>query len=184
MIRDAHPGSGSWFFTLPGSRIQGSKRHRIPDPDPQHCFERCFTARKEARTWNGYLPHTYWRILLNPYPDPGCCWIRIQSGSTPRFLLARKNCGSKTVIYVFLNSYKGHTGQAPGEASSPTENSSDMKFFHFVLFLEKILACLDPDPLTHLNPDPVRIRNCSQAIVRISENIPLFITGTCKLFLK
>ncbi len=24
-----HPGSGSWFFTHPGSRIQGSKRHRI-----------------------------------------------------------------------------------------------------------------------------------------------------------
>ncbi len=24
--------------TYPGSRIQGSKRHRIPDPDPQHCF--------------------------------------------------------------------------------------------------------------------------------------------------
>ncbi len=23
----------------PGSRIQGSKRHRIPDPDPQHWFE-------------------------------------------------------------------------------------------------------------------------------------------------
>jgi hypothetical protein len=22
----------------PGSRIQGSKRHRIPDPDPQHCL--------------------------------------------------------------------------------------------------------------------------------------------------
>jgi hypothetical protein len=21
----------------PGSRIQGSKRYRIPDPDPQHC---------------------------------------------------------------------------------------------------------------------------------------------------
>jgi hypothetical protein len=21
----------------PASRIQGSKRHRIPDPDPQHC---------------------------------------------------------------------------------------------------------------------------------------------------
>jgi hypothetical protein len=28
MIRVVHPGS----------RIQGSKRHRIPDPDPQHCF--------------------------------------------------------------------------------------------------------------------------------------------------
>ncbi len=24
------------IFTHPGSRIQGSKRHRIPDPDPQH----------------------------------------------------------------------------------------------------------------------------------------------------
>ncbi len=24
------------FRTHPGSRIQGSKRHRIPDPDPQH----------------------------------------------------------------------------------------------------------------------------------------------------
>ncbi len=38
-IRDVYPGSGSWFFTHLGSRIQGSKRHRIPDsgsriPDP------------------------------------------------------------------------------------------------------------------------------------------------------
>ncbi len=32
MIRDVHPESGSWFFTHPGSWIQGSKRHRIPDP--------------------------------------------------------------------------------------------------------------------------------------------------------
>jgi hypothetical protein len=24
--------------TYSGSRIQGSKRHRIPDPDPQHCL--------------------------------------------------------------------------------------------------------------------------------------------------
>ncbi len=26
----------------PGSRIQGSKRHRIPDPDPQHCKKEYF----------------------------------------------------------------------------------------------------------------------------------------------
>ncbi len=38
MIRVVHPGSGSILFTHPGSRIQGSKRHRIPDPDPQHRF--------------------------------------------------------------------------------------------------------------------------------------------------
>ncbi len=37
MIRDVHPGSWTWFLTHPGSRIQGSKRHRIPDQDPQHC---------------------------------------------------------------------------------------------------------------------------------------------------
>jgi hypothetical protein len=29
MVRVVHPGSGSWFLTHPGSRIQGSKRHRI-----------------------------------------------------------------------------------------------------------------------------------------------------------
>jgi hypothetical protein len=28
------PGSGK---TYSGSRIHGSKRHRIPNPDPQHC---------------------------------------------------------------------------------------------------------------------------------------------------
>jgi hypothetical protein len=30
--RKYDPGSGSWFFTHPGSRIQASKRQRIPDP--------------------------------------------------------------------------------------------------------------------------------------------------------
>ncbi len=30
------PVSGCWLSTHPGSRIQGSKRHRIPDPDPEH----------------------------------------------------------------------------------------------------------------------------------------------------
>ncbi len=32
----------------PGSRIQGSKRHRIPDPDPQHCLEQNVLARNET----------------------------------------------------------------------------------------------------------------------------------------
>ncbi len=36
MIWVVHPRSGSWFFNQSGSRIQGSKRHRMPDPDPQH----------------------------------------------------------------------------------------------------------------------------------------------------
>ncbi len=29
-----------------GSRIQGSKRHRIPDPDPQHCYKHCCNLDK------------------------------------------------------------------------------------------------------------------------------------------
>jgi hypothetical protein len=33
MIRNIHPGSG---FFHPRSQIQGSIKHRIPDPDPQH----------------------------------------------------------------------------------------------------------------------------------------------------
>jgi len=34
MIRVVHPRSGSWYFYP--SRIQRSKRHRIPNPDQQH----------------------------------------------------------------------------------------------------------------------------------------------------
>ncbi len=41
MVRVFHPGSrsGSSLFIHPGSRIHGSKRHRIPDPGSgsQHC---------------------------------------------------------------------------------------------------------------------------------------------------
>jgi hypothetical protein len=32
MIRDVHPGSGFLFFTLLGPRLQGPKRHQIPNP--------------------------------------------------------------------------------------------------------------------------------------------------------
>jgi hypothetical protein len=36
-IRDPGSGIRDPEKTYSGSRIQGSKRHRIPDPDPQHC---------------------------------------------------------------------------------------------------------------------------------------------------
>jgi hypothetical protein len=45
-IRD--PGSGK---TYSGSRIQGSKRHRIPDPDPQHCIIGTGTVAKVEPTY-------------------------------------------------------------------------------------------------------------------------------------
>ncbi len=37
MIRVVLPGSRNPDADILLSRIQGSKRHRIPDPDPQHC---------------------------------------------------------------------------------------------------------------------------------------------------
>jgi hypothetical protein len=44
---------------------------------------------------------------------------------------------------------------APGEASSPTENFLNIKFIlKIFLYSGTILACLDLDPLTHLNLDP------------------------------
>ncbi len=36
-IRDPRSGIRDPEKTYSGSLIQGSKRHRIPDPDPQHC---------------------------------------------------------------------------------------------------------------------------------------------------
>ncbi len=37
-IQDLRSGIPNKPIPDPGSRIQGSKRHRIPDPDPQHCI--------------------------------------------------------------------------------------------------------------------------------------------------
>jgi hypothetical protein len=37
-IRDPRSGIRDPEKTYSGSRIQGSKRHLIPDPDPQHCY--------------------------------------------------------------------------------------------------------------------------------------------------
>ncbi len=45
--------SGCWLSTIPGSRIQGSKRHRIPDPDPQHWY---FVILFLWKGWNGGIP--------------------------------------------------------------------------------------------------------------------------------
>ncbi len=47
-----NPGSRTCIkeFTHPRSRSQGSKRHRIPDPDPQHCHHHLNTVgTKDAK---------------------------------------------------------------------------------------------------------------------------------------
>ncbi len=37
----------------PGSRIQGSKRHRIPDPDPQYWFKE-ESKKQYSRIWSQF----------------------------------------------------------------------------------------------------------------------------------
>jgi hypothetical protein len=54
MNRDVLP-AGFFPHSGSGSRIQGSKYHRIPDPDPQHCtvfmYQTC--ARKKMLVCDG-----------------------------------------------------------------------------------------------------------------------------------
>jgi hypothetical protein len=59
--------------TYSGSRIQGSKRHQIPDPDPQHC-------------WFGYL-ELYW--------DKSWIWISIETHAEFRVNQKSQNYFSK-----------------------------------------------------------------------------------------
>jgi hypothetical protein len=59
--------------------------------------------------------------------------------------------------FFSLNPKKGI--QALEEASSHTENFSNMNYLNFFIFLATILAFLDPDPPTYLNLDLNRIRN-------------------------
>ncbi len=85
------------------------------------------------------------------------CWIRIQiqavaeSGSNP-------DPDSKPLIYVILTPYKGHSGSR-WSLYPTTENSLKikLKYLIFYIFRVKISACLDPDSLIHLNPDPDEI---------------------------
>ncbi len=64
-IRVVHPGSRSWFFTHPGSQIQGSKRHRIPDP--QHCWQLSFLCYAAHLPYSSCSPwrHSWWREALS-----------------------------------------------------------------------------------------------------------------------
>jgi hypothetical protein len=65
MIRVVHPESRIQMLTFfhPVSRIQGSKRRPIPDPDPQHCIQQFLTTVRD---------------IINSKP---VLWIRIRIGS-------------------------------------------------------------------------------------------------------
>ncbi len=85
------------------------------------------------------------------HSDPGV----VESGSGSRLSFYK----TKNIFYILINCHicllKPPTKdiQALGEASSTTEISTN----NFLFFVEN-LDRLDPDPLSHMIPDPIRIR--------------------------
>ena len=76
MIRVVHPGSRIRIltFSYPGSRIQGSKRQPIPDPDPQHWnyVSKLSSPQIQMASW----PKTLWLYAICPsVADPDPDWI-------------------------------------------------------------------------------------------------------------
>ncbi len=69
MIRVVHPGSGSWFFTHPGSQIQGSKKYRILDPGSGSATPVLFTY---LSCWPRF---PRWVAgIFPPWPAAGALW--------------------------------------------------------------------------------------------------------------
>ncbi len=72
MIRVVHPG----FFTHPGCRIQGSKRHLIPDSDPQQWF---FTLRHRkqfpVRMYSNSEVNVWYKIFVHLGVPWHLCWL-------------------------------------------------------------------------------------------------------------
>jgi hypothetical protein len=66
--------------------------------------------------------------------------------------------GSKTTIYLSLGLHIRNV-QVGEEAFSSQKRSSNTSKHELLKLLLVIFALLDPDPLTRLNPDPIRIRN-------------------------
>ncbi len=75
---------------------------------------------------------------------------------------------SKTIIYLSLGLHKGRPGYKKKPSALKRENSAlqNMKFLNFFYFCGSFFPSwirigipnTDPDPLTWLNPDPIRIR--------------------------
>ncbi len=85
------PGSGCWFSTHPGSRIQGSKRHPIPDPGSGTLRQCRYRMRREPST-------CHWAALSRL-----CCasW-RVCSLMAPR-ILAMYSSSTGKVVSEILN---------------------------------------------------------------------------------
>ncbi len=71
-------------------------------------------------------------------------------------ITAEKKIRSKTTVYLSLGLHKEHPSYRRSLQLSK-QTLQNMNFWYFFYFCV-ILALLDLDPLTRLNPDPIRIR--------------------------
>ncbi len=99
-----NPGSRIRLFFHPGSRIQVSKKHWIPDPDPQHCFQPsstraivftvfrvgtgdldCMISAWKPSSWPyfGKLSALYNRVQYVTYAGPQCIFRQCGGGGWP-----------------------------------------------------------------------------------------------------
>ncbi len=69
------PGSGKTYF---GSRIQGSKWHRIPDPDPQHCMRSHDLSPRPSPPSASWLTFLSFPVCLLAGEVAGGGWARSQ----------------------------------------------------------------------------------------------------------
>ncbi len=88
---------------------------------------------------------------LNTDPDPGVWWPKVSKKITYGKKL--NFSGSKTTIYLSLGLHKGRPSY---------KRSLHLSKFFSTLWVIFALLNPDPDPLTRLNPDPIRIRICNR----------------------
>jgi hypothetical protein len=82
-IRD--PGYGKNLFRI---RIPGSKRHRIPDPDPQNCGSE---IKMSTHLYSGFSRVLYWRATTEP---PSAIPASSLSTTVPLLLTGGSSCSS------------------------------------------------------------------------------------------
>ncbi len=92
-----------------------------------------------------------------PDPDPAqSCFI------WKEFFIYIK---SPHIVMYSQTPYYGHSGSR--RTLQPNKKYLKMKLIYFLPFSGTLLAWPDPDPLTHLNPDPIWIRNRNTACVTL-----------------
>ena len=112
-IRD--PGYGKNLFRI---RIPGSKRHRIPDPDPQNCGSE---IKMSTHLYSGFSRVLYWRATTEP---SGVIPASSLSTTVPLLLAGSSSCSPCSSLSPSTGSRTPLIKSAVSEVSSRTPSRS------------------------------------------------------------